>query len=87
MHQRIILVRIFCWYEKPISVYHEQIGGHIQAFRKNHQLSIKNLSQRCAIAVQQLQRIERGEVNFRLTILVRLMDIFEQDLFSPIQKS
>lgn len=67
--------------KKSVSVYHEQIGHNIQTFRKHHQLSIKDLSQRCGIDVQQLQRIERGEVNFRLTTLVRLMDVFGQNLF------
>lgn len=73
--------------KKSISVYHDQIGQNIQAFRKHHQLSIKDLSQRCGIEVQQLQRIERGEVNFRLTTLVRLIEVIGLDIFSLAQKA
>lgn len=73
--------------KKSISLYHDQIGQNIQAFRKHHQLSIKDLSQRCGIDVQQLQRMERGAVNCRLTTLVRLMDVMGQDLFSFEEKS
>ena len=73
--------------KKSISVYHKQIGQNIQAFRKHHQLSIQDLSQRCGIEVQQLQRMERGEVNFRLSTLVRLMDVIGQDVFSFEEKS
>lgn len=67
--------------KKSISVYQEQIGQNIQAFRKHHQLSIKDLSQRCGIQVQQLQRIERGEVNFRLITLVKLLQVMGNVLF------
>lgn len=67
--------------------YQEQIGYHIQAFRKHHQLSLKDLSQQCGIEVQQLQRMERGEVNFRLTTLIRLMRVIGQDLFSSAKKA
>ena len=73
--------------KKSISVYHKQIGQNIQAFRKHHQLSIQDLSQRCGIEVQQLQRMERGAVNFRLSTLVRLMDVIGQDIFSFEEKS
>lgn len=71
--------------KKSISFYHEQIGQNIQTFRKHHQLSLKDLSQRCGIRVLQLQRMETGEVNFRLTTLIRLMHVIGQDLFSPLE--
>ncbi|MEN9298624.1 MAG: Helix-turn-helix domain [Bacteroidota bacterium] len=70
--------------KKTISVYHDQIGQNIQAFRKHHQLSIKDLSQRCGIDVQQLQRMERGEVNFRLTTLVKVLQVTGNVLFYQI---
>lgn len=73
--------------KKSISVYHEQIGQNIQAFRKYHQLSMQELSQLCHIAIPQLERIESGHVNFRLTTLIRLMDVMDQALFSPLQKA
>lgn len=70
--------------KKTISVYHDQIGQNIQAFRKHHQLSIQDLSQRCGIEVQQLQRMERGEVNFRLTTLVKVLQVTGNVLFYQI---
>ena len=73
--------------KESISSYHEQIWLNIQAFRKQHQLSLPELSQQCGIAVPQLQRIERGEVNCRLTTLIRLMHVIGHDLFSPIEKA
>lgn len=73
--------------KKSIRSYQEQIGLNIQAFRKHHQLSLPELSQQCGIAVSQLQRIERGEVNCRLTTLIRLMHVIGQGLFSSIKKA
>ncbi|MBL0882669.1 MAG: helix-turn-helix transcriptional regulator [Chitinophagaceae bacterium] len=73
--------------KKSIGCYHEQIGLNIQAYRKHHQLSLQDLSRQCGIEVSQLQRIERGEVNFRLTTLIRLMYVIGQNLFFPLKKA
>lgn len=73
--------------KKPISDHHEQIGKNIQKFREEHGLSIAQLSRSCHIEVAKLQRIERGEVNIRLTTLVRLMQVMGKALFPIIKKS
>jgi transcriptional regulator with XRE-family HTH domain len=61
--------------KRPISDLHWQIGVNIQSFREQHTLTIRDLSKQCGINIKQLERIEGGQVNIRLTTVVKLMKI------------
>ncbi|MFW2477503.1 MAG: helix-turn-helix domain-containing protein [Sediminibacterium sp.] len=61
--------------KKPISDYHLKVGLSIREYRQEHQLTVSALAQLCGIKVDLLKRIERGEVNFRLTTLLKLIRV------------
>ncbi|MBT9483084.1 helix-turn-helix transcriptional regulator [Sediminibacterium sp.] len=60
---------------KAISDHHVQVGLAINAYRKEKQLSISTFARLCHVRVAVLRRIEKGEVNFRLTTLVKFMRV------------
>lgn len=66
--------------KRPISDLHWQIGVNIQSFRALHALTIHDLSKQCGIDIKQLERIEGGQVNIRLTTVVKLMKIIGASL-------
>lgn len=59
----------------PISNHHERVGLAIQEYRNEHKLSIHAFARLCSIRVDVLERMERGEVNFRLTTMVKLINV------------
>lgn len=61
--------------KKSISDYHLKVGLSIREYRQEKQLTVSVFAQLCGIKVDLLKRIERGEVNFRLTTLLKLMQV------------
>lgn len=59
--------------KSSISDQHLQIGMRVKQFREEHCISQEAFAKQCKISVQVLRRVERGEVNFRLTTLIKLM--------------
>lgn len=72
--------------KKNISAIHVQIGANIRVFRKEHGLTLADLSKLCCIEVDQMKRMERGEVDFRFTTLVKLLLIMDTAVFDKIEK-
>ncbi len=66
---------------KVISETHAQLGLAIQQYRQQHHLSMKAFSSLCDVRVAVLKRIEKGEVNFRLTTLIKLLQVMGEALY------
>lgn len=60
---------------KAISDHHAQVGLAIKEYREGYQLSVSAFARLCDVRVSVLRRIEKGEVNFRLTTLVKFMRV------------
>lgn len=70
-----------------ISEQHLQIGLRVKQYREEHCISQEAFAKQCKINLEVLKRIERGEVNFRLTTLIRLIQQTGNSLFIPVKKS
>nr|WP_294991427.1 helix-turn-helix transcriptional regulator [uncultured Sediminibacterium sp.] len=73
--------------KKPISDYHLKVGLSIREYRQEYQLTVSELAQSCGIKVEILERIERGEVNFRLTTLLKFIRVMGSLAFPAKEKS
>ncbi len=60
---------------KAISYYHEAFGFAVRQYREEKALSIPAFAELCGIRADVLKRIEKGEVNFRLTTLLKLKKV------------
>ncbi|MFN3664780.1 MAG: helix-turn-helix domain-containing protein [Sediminibacterium sp.] len=71
---------------KAISDHHVQVGLVIKEYREEHELSLSTFARLCDVRVDILKRIERGEVNFRLTTLVKFMRVMGKVPFPSKEK-
>lgn len=67
--------------KSSISQQHLQIGLRVKQFREFHAISQPAFAKKCDISLEVLKRIERGEVNFRFTTLVKLLQVMGNSLF------
>ena len=55
----------------------KEIGKRITAFRESKNLSKQNFADRCGLSVPQVLRMERGERNFGIKILLQVLENFD----------
>jgi transcriptional regulator with XRE-family HTH domain len=61
--------------KRQISDYHLQIGLTVQKYREEKEISPAAFARLIGVKIEILNRIERGEINFRLTTLIKLMQV------------
>lgn len=47
-------------------------GKHIESLRKNQNLSLRQLAQRCDVDFSEISKIEKGERNIQITTVIEL---------------
>ena len=65
----------------------KQFGIEIKTVRKSKKITQLQLSSLCDVDIRTLQRIEKGEFNPRLRVLVRIANAFEMSLSSLIKQA
>ncbi len=65
----------------------KQFGIEIKTVRKSKKITQLQLSSLCDVDIRTLQRIEKGEFNPSLRVLVRIANAFEMSLSSLIKQA
>ncbi len=73
--------------KSSIGDQHIQIGMRVKQFREEHRISQEAFAKQCKISQGILRRIERGEVNFRITTLIKLLKQTGNSLLMPGKKN
>ncbi len=64
----------------------ERVGGRLRAIRKSHGLTLKDLSERCGVALSTLSKIELGQISVsyeKFAAVARALDVDIAALFDP----
>ncbi len=64
----------------------KQFGTEIKTVRKSKKITQLQLSSLCDVDIRTIQRIEKGEFNPSLRVLVRIANAFEMSLSSLIKQ-
>ena len=65
----------------------KQFGTEIKTVRKSKKITQLQLSSLCDVDIRTIQRIEKGEFNPSLRVLVRIANAFEMSLSSLIKQA
>ena len=60
--------------------HREKIGQQIAQLRKEKGLSLRELSERCGVTFQNINKIENGKYNTGIDILGKIADALEVDI-------
>ena len=60
--------------------HREKIGQQIAQLRKEKGLSLRELSERCGVTFQNINKIENGKYNTGIDILGKIADALEADI-------
>jgi len=64
----------------------KQFGTEIKTVRKSKKITQLQLSSLCDVDIRTIQRIEKGEFNPSLRVLIRIANAFEMSLSSLIKQ-
>jgi transcriptional regulator with XRE-family HTH domain len=64
----------------------KQFGTEIKTVRKSKKITQLQLSSLCDVDIRTIQRIEKGEFNTSLRVLMRIANAFEMSLSSLIKQ-
>lgn len=64
----------------------KQFGTEIKTVRKSKQLSQFQLASLCDVDIRTIQRIEKGEFNPSLRVLIRIANAFDMSLSNLIKQ-
>ena len=64
----------------------KQFGTEIKTVRKSKKITQLQLASLCDIDIRSIQRIEKGEFNPSLRVLIRIANAFEMSLSSLIKQ-
>lgn len=64
----------------------KQFGAEIKTVRKSKKITQLQLSSLCDVDIRTIQRIEKGEFNPSLRVLIRIANAFEMSLSNLIKQ-
>jgi transcriptional regulator with XRE-family HTH domain len=64
----------------------KQFGTEIKTVRKSKKITQLQLSSLCDVDIRTIQRIEKGEFNPSLRVLIRIANAFEMSLSSLVKQ-
>jgi len=64
----------------------KQFGTEIKTVRKSKKITQLQLSSLCDVDIRTIQRIEKGEFNPSLSVLIRIANAFEMSLSNLIKQ-
>ena len=64
----------------------KQFGTEIKTVRKSKKITQLQLSSLCDVDIRTIQRIEKGEFNTSLRVLIRIANAFEMSLSNLIKQ-